>query len=346
MTMHADKILRALIISPNWVGDAVLAQPLLQRLSVLYPTMIFDVLAPSWVAPVWRMMKEVDTVFESTLQHGKLQWGERKKIAKMLVARGYDRAYVLPNTLKFALIPWLAKIPLRIGYCGEMRYGLINVMHHDEKNHPRAMVQYYAALSQAPSTTIANVLTTLRPALAVSLDQQLLVTQKFKVDTSRPIIMFAPGAEFGSAKRWPPTHFAMLAGLIKQSYPYAQIILMGSTKDVDVGQAICVLAPDVINMIGATNLSEAICLLAAADAVVSNDSGILHIASALNRPLIAIYGPTDPNHAPPFSVGARSLSLKLACAPCKQRVCPLGHHRCMQDLDAHQVWDVLAPMLS
>lgn len=157
--------LRTLVISPNWIGDAVMAEPLLQLLRRQQPQRAIDVLAPAWVAPVWRAMAAVDTVIEAPFRHGALQLAERWAFAGQLRERGYADAYVLPNTLKFALIPWLAGIPQRVGYRGEMRYGLLNVMHHNDKKAPRAMVAFYAALAAAPSAAYAPVSDLPKPVL-------------------------------------------------------------------------------------------------------------------------------------------------------------------------------------
>nr|WP_268237252.1 lipopolysaccharide heptosyltransferase II [Undibacterium terreum] len=334
---------RTLVIAPNWIGDAVMAQPLLRLLKQQHPERPIDVLAPAWVAPVLRVMQEVDTVLSTPFKHGALQLRERWRFARELKKRGYADAYVLPNTLKFALIPWLAGISKRVGYKGESRYGLINVMHHDDPVHPRAMVPFYAALARDPSTVTPGQLP--RPTLAVATEQITGVLDKLGLQQDRPLLAFAPGAEFGNAKRWPTSHFAALAKTVLADKPMAQIVLLGSGKDQAVCEEIVTLCPAVRNLAGKTSLDEAVALIARADAMVSNDSGLLHIASALNRPVIAIYGPTDPDHAPPFSDIARSLSLRLACAPCKQRECPLGHHDCMQKLDSVVVWKELQPML-
>ncbi len=338
--------LRTLVISPNWIGDAVMAQPLLRLLKEREPARPVDVLAPAWVAPVWRAMREVDTVLESPFRHGALQLGARWTFAKQLRQRGYAVAYVLPNTLKFALIPWLAGIPRRIGYKGEMRYGLINVMHHDDRAAPRPMVSFYAALAAAPMVFVPLPSALPRPVLAVSDEKAGAAMAALGLRADSRLIVFAPGAEFGSAKRWPAAHFAALAQTIRRTHGDAQVVLLGSGKDAPVCDEIVALAPEVRNLAGVTALDQAIALIARADAVVSNDSGLLHIASALNRPIIAIYGPTDPDHAPPFSDLAKSLSLRLDCAPCKQRECPLGHHRCMRNISSDMVWEPLRGMLS
>jgi heptosyltransferase-2 len=345
MTIAPTKTPRTIIISPNWIGDAVMAQPLLQLLKQQHPDRAIDVLAPVWVAPVWRAMREVNTVLETPFKHGKLQLGERWKFARHLREQGYCDAYVLPNTLKFALIPWMAGIARRVGYKGEMRYGLLNILHHDDKAAPRAMVPFYAALALPPAERVPDRSALPRPALSVSDEQVAQTMSRLQLQPDSALVVFAPGAEFGSAKRWPTAHFAALANTIRQHHPTARVVLLGSGKDKAVCDEVVALAPQVRSYAGITLLDEAIALIARADAVVSNDSGLLHIASALNRPIIAIYGPTDPEHAPPFSDIAKSLFLNLDCSPCRQRECPLGHHRCMLNISSEMVWEPLRNML-
>ena len=257
----------------------------------------------------------------------------------MLKARGYADAYVLPNTIKYALIPLFAGIGLRVGYKGESRHGLINRMHHDDVP-PRPMVPFYAALAGAPGAAPVDVA---RPSMQVARDVVDAVCARVGIDPSRPLVVFAPGAEFGAAKRWPARHFAALAQAIHAQQPEAQIGLLGSPKDKEACDEIIAITggAGMVNLAGVTRLDEAIAVLAGAAAVVANDSGLLHIASALNRPVIALYGPTDPDHAPPFSDLARSMSLRLACSPCRQRACPLGHHDCMEKLESAPVWQAL-----
>ncbi|MET3135012.1 heptosyltransferase-2 [Oxalobacteraceae bacterium GrIS 1.11] len=338
------KAARTLVISPNWIGDAVMAQPLLRLLRARHPEHAIEVLAPPGVAPVWRQMAEVDEVLETPFRHGALQLRQRWRYARLLRRRGYAQAYVLPNTLKFALIPWLAGIARRIGYKGESRYGLINVMHHDDAP-PRPMVAFYAALAGAPGAPLVVGLA--RPALVVDAAQIDAACARLELAQSRALIALAPGAEFGAAKRWPAAHFAQLAQAALARDPDTQIVLLGSPKDWEVCNDIAarVGAAGVVNLAGGTSLAEAIALIGRAEAVVSNDSGLLHIASALNRPVIGLYGPTDPDHAPPFSDLASAISLRLACAPCRQRECPLGHQKCMRDMSADLVWQQLRPML-
>lgn len=343
--MNAGAAPRLLVISPNWIGDAVMAQPLLQLLRRQHPEAAIDVLAPGWVAPVWRAMEEVDTVIEAPFRHGALQLRERWAFARQLRRRGYGAAYVLPNTLKFALIPWLAGIPERVGYRGEMRYGLLNVVHRDERKPKRPMVPFYAALASSPVSAAPKPDMLPRPALSASPAQRAHALEHAGLDAARPLLVFAPGAEFGSAKRWPAAHFAGLANTVLARLPAMQVVLLGSGKDRPVCDEIVALAPAAHNLAGSTSLDQAIALIAAASAVVSNDSGLLHIASALNRPIVALYGPTDPAHAPPFSDVAETLWLHLECSPCKKRECPLGHHNCMRQMTPDMVWQPLQHML-
>lgn len=338
-----SQLKRTLVISPNWIGDAVMAQPLLQRLKQAHPERPIDVLAPPSCAPVWRAVEEVAEVLETPFRHGPLQLKERWRYARQLRARGYADAYVLPNTIKYALIPWLAGIPKRVGYKGEMRYGLLNVIHLDDEP-PRPMVPFYAALANDPRAPLAAAP---RPRLHVDEEAQRAACAKAGVRSDARLVLFAPGAEFGPAKRWPARHFAELARLVRERDPHAVVGMLGSPKDREACDEILHITglDRMLNLAGATRLDEAIALIAHADAVVANDSGLLHVASALNRPVIALYGPTDPDHAPPFSDVARSLSLRLDCSPCRQRVCPLGHHNCMEKLEPGAAWDALMPML-
>jgi heptosyltransferase II len=337
---------RTLVISPNWIGDAVMAQPLLARLKEQHPDRPIDVLAPPAVAPVWRAVAEVDTVLETPFRHKALQLKERWRYARLLRARGYADAYVLPNTIKYALIPWLAGIPRRVGYKGEMRYGLINVMHHDDKP-ARPMMPFYAALAQDASLPAPGDVA--RPRLAVPAERVQEACTRHGIDRSRKLVVYAPGAEFGPAKRWPPRHFGELAREIVAQDPQAQIALLGSPKDRETCEEVVAAAghaaSSMLNLAGSTKLDEAAALIAQADAVVTNDSGLMHIASGLNRPLVALYGPTDPRHTPPSSEFAKWIWLHIDCAPCQQRQCPLGHHNCMEKLGADMAWRELRPML-
>jgi heptosyltransferase-2 len=305
------------------------------------------VLAPPQVVPVWNRIREADQIMVTPFRHRALQLGERVRTARHLRQRGYAAAYVLPNTLKYALIPWLAGIPTRVGYKGEMRYGMVNVMHHDDAP-PRSMVPFYAALAQDPGLVPPSGLQ--RPSLIVAGEETEAICRRLDVALDRPLVAFAPGAEFGIAKRWPPAHYGALAAEVVRALPGVQVALLGSPNDratCDVVQEHAgAAAGSVLNLAGQTSLDEAIALVAQASAVVANDSGLLHIASALNRPVVALYGSTDPGYAPPLSEVSRTISLRLECSPCRKRECPLGHHDCMNKMSVERVWRELAPILA
>lgn len=347
---------RALIVAPAWIGDTVMAQPLFMRLKAQFPELALDALAPAWVAPVLRRMPEIGEIIDNPFAHGELALSARYRLARQLSARGYRRAYVLPNSLKSALIPWLAGIPRRIGFTGEARYGLINQRHTLDPAALPKMVERFAQLAEAPGAPLHRPLP--NPRLVSAQAQQK--TTLAALNLSRPpekIAVFCPGAEYGPAKRWPARHFAALADeLTGRGY---QVWLLGSAKDRAIGDEIIARSasagPDAAhaasaitahthentalrNLCGRTSLTQAIDLIACADFVVCNDSGLMHVAAALDRPLIALYGSSSPAFTPPLSPRARVLSLNLACSPCFQRECPLGHLDCLNRLDPQRVF--------
>jgi heptosyltransferase-2 len=299
---------RFLVVAPNWIGDALMAQPLLARLKGE-----IDVVAPEWVAPVMRRMPEVRSVISTPFVHGPLQLRERWKLARRIKGQ-YDQAYVLPNSWKSALIPFLAGIPRRTGYIGEFRYGLLN---DARKATGASMAAHYAALAgEGPASP---------PRLRVSTDEIEQARRKFGVAARYAVL--CPGAEYGPAKRWP--YFAELSQKLRIA-----LVVLGSEKDRQPGIA----GQD---LTGKTSLDEAIALLAGADWVVSNDSGLMHVAAALGRPQVALFGSSSPEHTPPHSAAARVLWLRIECSPCYQRECPLGHFRCMREMGVGMVLDQL-----
>ena len=335
---HLNSVPRILIVAPNWIGDALLAQPLFARLQQRLPGALIDAFAPAWTAPVLRRMPEINTVIDSPFGHGGLQLRERWRIGRELRQRGYQQAYVLPNSFKSALLPFFADIALRIGYVGESRYGLINVPHRRNDNKLPLMAERYAQLAEAPGTEVTRPLRMGR--LKVDQANLLVTLARLGIDRSRPVVAFCPGAEFGPAKRWPARHFAALARQIAERG--RTVWLIGSPQDAEIGAEIAALsAGTAVNLCGKTDLASAVDLLSAAHLVVSNDSGLMHVAAALARPLVALYGSSSAEHTPPLAAGDRAprlLKLEgLPCSPCFQRVCPLGHFRCMNDLEPQRV---------
>jgi heptosyltransferase-2 len=336
-----------LIIAPNWIGDAVSTQPLLANLKVLYPNSKIDILASNWVAPVYRACSEVHEVIEAKFEHKKLQWNLRKQLAKVIETKNYQACFVLPNSFKSALIPWLANIPFRIGYRGELRFGLINLaLNNPSKVNRPPMVEHYLALSQLLKDDESISLDRLVPKLNVSGAAKQQVEQKLQGVNinSDSIYAICPGAEYGPSKRWPTKYFAVLAQQLIKQNSNNQIILLGSKSDHSLAQEITSQgqqASNVHNWCGNTSLDEAIALIGMSKAVVSNDSGLMHIAAALQIPQVAIFGSSDPAHTPPLSDRAKIIWLNMSCSPCHKRVCPLGHLRCLKDILPEQVLTTL-----
>ena len=295
-----------------------MAQPLLARLREKRPAVKVDVLAPEWVAPVARRMPEVDEVIPVPFRHGSLQLGSRWKLGRELKQRRYDEAIVLPNSWKSALVPFLADIPVRSGYVGESRYGLLNVLH---RRPDRRMREHYARLAEQPGAQARHPLP--QPCLKVDAGHVAATCARFGIHA--PYAVLCPGAEYGPAKRWP--YFADLAA--KLPLP---AVLLGSRNDADAAAGI---AGE--NLVGKTTLDEAIDLSAGAKYIVTNDSGLMHVAAALGRPLVALFGSSSPEKTPPQSDAARVLWLKPECSPCFKRECPLGHFRCMREITVEQV---------
>ena len=330
---------RILIIAPNWIGDTLLAQPLLRRLHDKLGRVSIDALAPPWCAPLLARMPEIAEVITSPFAHGELKLHARWKLGRDLAHRNYDKAIVLPNSFKSALIPFFADIALRTGYVGESRYGLLNLVHKLDKAKLPLMAERYAQLAEKPGAQLQRPLPTVR--LRTDPINTARTTARLELDRSRPVAVFCPGAEYGPAKRWPVRHFAALARTLAQR-GYA-VWLIGSSKDAGAGEEIREQSDNACsNLCGKTDLAAAIDLMSCAKLVVSNDSGLMHVAAALGKPLVALYGSSSPEHTPPLSLGSQTATARIAkigieCSPCYARVCPLGHFKCMTDLLPEQV---------
>jgi heptosyltransferase-2 len=333
--------INSLIIAPQWIGDAVMTEPLMRRLHARGQRLTVGALP--WVAPVYRAMPSVAEVIEFPFAHGGLQLAARRSIAKQMKSRTvpFDAAYVLPNSLKSSLLPFLAGIPNRIGYLGEARVGLLTHRLKNPTNKP-PMVAFYSALSGDEDANTGY--RSDRPKL--QLNEAEVQTTLSELGLQRgSYVVFSPGAEFGPAKRWPVSHFVDLA--LKLDVP---VVLLGSGKEFELCEAIAApvnaqISGKCLNLAGKTSLAGAFAVISAAKSVVSNDSGLMHVAAALGVPQVAIFGSSSPLHTPPLNDLARVLWLKnepsyqppLDCAPCFERECPLGHTRCLNDIAANDV---------
>jgi heptosyltransferase-2 len=325
-------VTHSLVIAPQWIGDAVMTEPLLRRLRARGERLAVGALP--WVAPVYRAMPQVDEIIEFPFAHGGLQFKARRAIARQVEGR-FETAYVLPNSLKSALLPFLASIPKRVGYLGEARVGLLTHRLKNPRDKP-PMVAFYSALSGDKEGLASD-----RPRLQLAAAQADAALATLELQAGGYYV-FAPGAEFGPAKRWPAKHFAQLARSLDRP-----VVMLGSGKEADLCQEIAGAAGPgtCLNLAGKTPLLQAFALIAAARAVISNDSGLMHVAAAFGVLQVAVFGSSSPQHTPPLNDKAQILWLKqdvayqppLDCSPCFQRECPLGHTRCLYDITPQRV---------
>lgn len=328
---------KILIIGPSWIGDMVMAQSLFMAIKADKPDAIIDVLALAWTKPLLDRMPEVNQAITMPLSHGVFGLKMRRKLGIDLRATQYDQAIVLPNSWKSALIPWFANIPLRTGWKGEARYGLLNDLRLLDKTALPLMVQRFVSLAYPAEQ--AHI-TPSYPAPKMIAEPATFDVPTLQATQKRLIL--CPGAEFGPAKQWPASSYADVAqSLLAQGW---QVLILGSQADAETGNAIVGdIAPEqqaeIHNLCGKTQLEDAIDLLAMADTVISNDSGLMHIAAALHMPLIAIYGPTSPNFTPPLSDNSQVMQIEVECGPCFQRTCPEQHHKCMKDIAPSSILD-------
>ena len=325
----ADKVL---VVGPSWVGDMVMAQALYKLLARENPRVEIHVVAPPWSLPVLERMPEVARGIELAIGHGELGFGRRLNLARQLRAERYSRAIVLPRSAKAALAPWLARIPLRTGFRGEWRYGLLNDVRALDARLDQT-VKRFVALGLPRDAAVPAVLPAeLQPLLRSDARNLERLRALHALTPGARFAALMPGAEYGPAKRWPAAHFGALAATLARAG--ADVVVLGSAKEKSIGDEVVASAanPRVRNLCGATSLADVVDLLAAADVAVSNDSGLLHVAAAAGAPVVALYGSSSPKFTPPLTDEAAVVSLEIECSPCFARECPLKHFKCLNDL--------------
>lgn len=316
----------------------MLMQPMLMRLGQRHPGCLIDVFAPPWTEKLLRAMPEVHEVIINPFPHGALQLVARYRLGKQLRGAHYDQAIVLPNSWKSALVPFFAGIPLRTGFVGESRHILLNDARKLDKQKLPLMVERFAQLAEEAQGEIPRPLA--NPKLAISEAQRNAALHKLRLTLDKPVAVFCPGAEYGPAKRWPAAYYANIAQrLLQQGYA---VWLIGSGKDQHAAEEINQLAgAQCTNLCGCTDLGDALALLACAQLVISNDSGLMHLAASLDRPLLALFGSSSPQFTPPLSAQAQVIKLDTECSPCFKRECPLVHFNCMMKLTPDLLWEKL-----
>ncbi|MGR8936085.1 MAG: lipopolysaccharide heptosyltransferase II [Gammaproteobacteria bacterium] len=332
---------KILVVGPAWVGDMVMAQSLFMALKNRQPDCRLDVLAPAWTFSLLHRMPEVSETIAMPLGHGKLGLLQRIRLGKSLRDKRYTQAILLPNSWKSALTPFFAAIPRRTGYIGECRWGLLNDPRRLDKRLLPMTVQRFVALADTEQSSAAPGYPL--PHLHINAENVAAVAEKFKLRQDGKILALCAGAEFGPAKRWPAGHYAAVANAkLAEGW---QVWLFGSAKEQAVNAQINhATGMRCSDFSGLTTLAEAVDLMSLAHAVVSNDSGLMHVAAALGKPLLAVYGSSDPNFTPPLSPKAQIISLHLKCSPCFKRECPLGHLDCLKGITPERVLAAIADL--
>ena len=337
----ADKIL---VLGPAWVGDMVLAQSLFKILKIKQPDCIIDVAAPAWTLPLLERMPEVSGKIALPFKHGELAFWQRIQFGISLKNAGYSQAIILTNSFKSALLPWAAGIAKRTSFLGEMRYGLINDIRPLDKAKLKKTVERFVTLgldkdASLPKTIPKPHLYSAPEAAWILASKHGILNKNNNLNDKSKILGLCPGAEYGSAKRWPAEYYAEVANeLLAKGW---QVWLFGSDKDVPVTSQINTLTQNKCTDFGGkTKLGEAIDLMAQCDTIISNDSGLMHVAAALDKKVIAIFGSSDPFHTPPMSAKAVVEYLGLSCSPCFKRECPLtgiDNLKCLNQIKAQSI---------
>ena len=316
---------RYLIVGPSWVGDMVMAQSLFITLKQLHPDCIIDVVSPEWSLPLLERMPEVRNGISLPVLHGQFSLFTRIKKGRSLINEKYTHAIVTPRSGKSALVPYFAKVPVRTGYRGEMRYGLLNDMRYLDKQVLAQTVQRYVA--HAYDAISATPPAIPYPELRVDSVNRGKLLDKLGLDIEKPVIGLMPGAEYGPAKQWPIDKYAELTGLLVENG--CQVWVIGSEKEYKLSQQIISRAVDsAFNLCGKTSLVDVVDLLSCARQVVTNDSGLMHVAAAVGVKVNVIYGSSSPDYTPPLISEDRNniYYLNLSCSPCFERKCKYGHY--------------------
>ncbi len=320
-----------LLVPYVWIGDFVRCHSVVRLLNARFPDRPVDVLTSAMVAPLLDYMPGVRKGIVFDLPRKRIAWSLHRALAGRLRAEAYGDALIMPRTWKSALAPALAGIPVRTGFIGEMRFGLINDVRPGEKALPR-MVDRCAALALPKGAALPAEWP--HPQLVVPREEVSRWRERTGLAEARRVAVVAPGA-VGPSKRWPA--YAELAGqLAEQGF---SVWVIGGPQEKALAAEISAAAPSRCRDLTGPDLRNAILALAAADVAISNDSGLLHVAAAIGTPSIGIFGPTSPWHWAPLNPLAAVIEPKteVPCRPCHKPTCRFGHHRCMRDIPAPQV---------
>ncbi len=333
--------MKILVIAPSWIGDLVMSQCLYKQLKQNDPNCEIHVLAPKWCLPILERMPEVSKRILMPIGHGEFNFSGRKSLAKTLRPENYDQAYILPNSWKSALIPFLAKIPHRYGWKGEMRYVLINHMRKNKADFPLLIERYVALACNENIHSAKDLAPIAKPALTVK-HLSALEIAKFHIRSTEKPLGLCPGAEYGITKKWPPIAYATVATHYLKEHSTSEVWIFGSNKDADTAQEIINDIPDTFHnrirmLTGSTTLTEAVDLLAMCNLVICNDSGLMHITAAVKTRLVAIFGSTSTKYTPPLAEDALIVESDEPCHPCFKKQCQYGTLACLTKITPKDV---------
>jgi heptosyltransferase II len=339
----ADGVGRAVVFAPNWLGDSVMALPAIQSLRIHYPAARLAVAARPAVAALFAMVPGVDEIVPLDSRAGLSSVRQWRRDATRLGQGGFDLALLLPNSFLSAWIASNAGIAERWGYATDLRgRWLTKAIARPRTDLHQA--DYYLALTTAlglPATP--RVAKVVPPPAAVNAARGL-------VPATRPFVVLAPGAAYGRAKQWPPSHVAALVLDLWRRRQWPSV-LVGAGADRTAGDEVLdaldalpggrAASSAVVDLIGRTDLPTLAATLSLAHAVVANDSGAMHLAAAVGTPVVAVFGATNEHHTSPLPAALDAPAPRIAvhhvwCRPCMLRECPLGH-QCMRGVEPSQV---------
>jgi heptosyltransferase-2 len=319
-----------------WIGDFVRCHSVVKVLKARFPARPVDVLSTALCAPLADYMPELRQAIVVDLPRKRLAYDQHAALAQRLKHESYGTALIMPRTWKAALAPFLAGIPERVGWLGEMRFLLLNEVRYGERKRPR-MIDQCAALA-LPSDAEQPADWPL-PELRVPSAEVAGWRERLGLTATGPAIALAPGA-VGPSKRWPALAYAEVARRLTAQG--IAVWVLGGPDEKSLAQEIIADAGPLARDLTGNDLRGAILALAAADVAVSNDSGLLHVAAALGTLAVGIFGPTSPWHWAPLNPIAAAVQapVRLDCQPCHKPTCRMQHHRCMRDISAEHVLEI------
>jgi heptosyltransferase-2 len=333
--------MKILVRAPNWIGDSVLALPAIECLSKNFPNAEIWVAAKEWVKDIFYahdFIKEVLLLPESD------DIKALRNLAQKIKELEFEVGILFTNSFFSALTFYLARIPQRWGYSRDGRGILLTkgVTVREQEANLHQLVYYLNLISELGLKTYPPKLSLVLTPEEKKQAEELLLS--FNIDSKRPLAVLSPGASYGPSKRWPASKFAELASLLSERKK-ARVLVVGSPNEADLAEAVTSsMKEKAINLSGKTSLRLLASLITHADLFITNDSGPMHLANALNVPVVAIFGPTDPAITGPFQEPATVIKKEVPCWPCSYRECPFDH-RCMMNIGVEEVYQACQKFL-